>query len=115
MTDNSISFFDCLVEQKNGTFITSVFDKATFTGLYTSWDSFVPRTRKINLVKTLVHRALMICSSCTLQQELNKIHSILINNGFPANIVYHTIEHDMSPKFGPSLCSICLKLSWQKI
>ena len=35
----------------------------------------------INLISTLVHRALVICSESTLQNELSNIRTILINNG----------------------------------
>lgn len=69
--NNSLSLLGVLLQRKNG-IITSAFCKATFTSLFTSWNSFVPRTRKINLIKTLFHLAVIICSSCTFQQELNK-------------------------------------------
>lgn len=73
--------------------------------------------RKVKLIKTLVQRTLMICSSCTLQQELDRIRCILLNNGYPANIIKRTIEHKTEkfskpPEFRPSLCLIYLKLPW---
>ena len=40
-------------------FLTSVYRKPTFSGLYTRWDSFCPQQRKINLIKTVIHRALV--------------------------------------------------------
>lgn len=36
---------------------------ANFTGFYTNWDSFCSKRYKINQVKILVHRALLICSN----------------------------------------------------
>lgn len=58
----------------------------------------------------------MICSSYTLQQELSKICSICINNGFPVNIdctmEWKIDNFNISPKFGPSLSPMFLKLPW---
>lgn len=51
---------DVLVERTPTSFLTSVYGKPIFTRLYLSWESFAPLSRKINLVKTLTHRALMI-------------------------------------------------------
>ena len=39
--------------------------------------------RKTNLISTLVHRALVICSKTTLENELSNIRSTLVNNGYP--------------------------------
>ena len=44
------------------------------------WNSFSPKTRKISLIKTLVHRALMICSKTKLGSELDKIKQLLFEN-----------------------------------
>lgn len=115
--NNSLSFLDVLVERKDNKFITSVFRKPTFTCIYTNWNSFVPRSRKANLITTLVHRALMIYSPCTLQQELDRIRCILLTNGYPANIIKRTVERKIenfskSLEFGLSLSLIYLKFPW---
>lgn len=47
-----LPFLDVLLERT--TFLASVNRKPIFTGLHLSWDSFVPKFRKINLVKTLI-------------------------------------------------------------
>lgn len=78
-----------LLNIKMVVFIISIYLKPTFTGLYTNWNSFVPVPRKINLISTLVHRALMICAPCTLNQEPEKIRCIFINNCFPINVLKH--------------------------
>ena len=53
----SIERFRLALEKNNEGFLTSVFRKPTFNGQYFRWDSFGPTKRKINLIKTLVHRA----------------------------------------------------------
>ena len=60
--NNSLHFLDALVEKEGTRFLTSIYRKPTFTGQYIHWNSFSSKTRKISLIKTLVHRALMICS-----------------------------------------------------
>ena len=85
--NSSLPFLDVLVEKHKTGFITSVYRKSCFTGQYVHWDSFSPTKRKINLVTTLVYRAMFICSSSRLQAELDKIRSILVVNGYPNHII----------------------------
>ena len=57
-----IPFLDILVKRcPNNTFVTSVYRKKTFTGLYAKWDSFTPHKYKINLIRTLTYRCFRIC------------------------------------------------------
>lgn len=114
---NSLPFLDVLVKRNDNKFIISVYRKPTFTGLYINWKSFVPCSTKVNVIVTLVHRTLMICSPCTLQQELDKIHYILCNNGYPTNVVKGVMERKIDhssrpPVFGSRLCPIYLELRW---
>ena len=83
----SLPLLDVLVERHDSEFLTSVYRKPTFTGQYLCWNSFSLQKRKINLIDTLVHRAFMICSKSKLDQELGKIHSILLENGYPEHVI----------------------------
>ena len=85
--NRTLPFLDVLVETNDHEFITSVYRKPTFTGQYTRWNSFCPMKKNNNLISTLVHRALVICSKSTLENELSNIRSILINNGYPEAII----------------------------
>lgn len=51
--NGSLPFLDVLVHRTPSFFITSVYRKSNFTGLYTRWDSFCPKRQKINLTRTL--------------------------------------------------------------
>ena len=98
-------------------FQTSVYRKPTFTGRYMRWDSFAPSKRKTNLIETLVHQALVICSPGKVEQELDCIRSILKNNGYPETIINSSISKKISrfqllPKEGPKKCPVYLKLPW---
>ena len=91
-SNSTLPFLDVLVYKEDSCFLTSVYRKPTFTGLYIRWDSFCPKKRKLNLIKTLVHRALMICSELKLDGEVGFITETLCNNGFPEDIVRAVIR-----------------------
>ena len=57
------SFLDVKITRRNNHLITSVFRKATFSGVFTNFKSFMPVTYKFGLVYTLLHRSFSICSS----------------------------------------------------
>ena len=91
--------------------------KPMFTGQYIRWNSFSPKTRKISLIKTLVHRALMICSKTKLSSELDKIKQLLIENGYPVDVLLSCINQKLAnlaaeKTFGPEKCPVYLKLPW---
>ena len=92
--DNEIPFLDILVKRcPNKSFVTSIYRKKTFTGLYTKWDSFTPRKYKINLLRTLTYRCYRICSSASLlQSALGDLRKLLLQNGYPQGIITYNIN-----------------------
>ena len=85
-TNNCLPFLDIKIEKSHGGFQTSIYRKPTFTSLCTKFSSFIPIQYKRNLVKTLVYRAIQICSSYNLLNvELTFIRKLLFKNGFPFN------------------------------
>ena len=104
--NNSLNFLDVLAEKDGTGFLTCVYRKPTFTGQYIRWNSFGPKTRKISLIKILVHRALMICSKTILGSELDKIKLPLIEYGYPADVLLSCINQKVAnfaaeKTFGP--------------
>ena len=96
-SNHQLAFLDVFVHKTSTAFLTSVYRKPTFSGLYTRWDSFCPQQRKINLIKTLIHRALMISSKCFLD-EIEFIRSTLSRNGYPLSVL-DGVVHDVINKF----------------
>ena len=47
---NNFSFLDVKITRQNKRFVTSIFRKATFSGVFTNYDSFISDTYKIGLV-----------------------------------------------------------------
>ena len=61
--NDSFSFLDVKITRRNNQLVTSVFRKATFSGVFTNFKSFIPVTNKFGLVYTLLHCSFSICSS----------------------------------------------------
>jgi hypothetical protein len=113
-TNDSLNFLDVLCFRRpDGSVRTSVYRKSTWTGLYTNFCSFVPRTYKINLVKSLFSRAHKICSHDSLETELDLIRKVLLDNGYPPFFIDRFKKSDQcSPDkyFGPEKKPIFLRL-----
>ena len=116
-SDHQLAFLDVFVHKTSPAFLTSVYRKSTFNGLYTRWDSFCPQQRKINLIKTLVYRALMISFKCFLDDEIEFIRSTLSKNGYPLSVL-DSVVHDVLNKFNRAKgctvnkCPIYLRLPY---
>ena len=72
---------------------------------------------KTNLISTLVHRALVIFSISSLQNELSNICTILINNGYLEAVINTVITNKINqfcrpPQSGPKKCLVYLHLPW---
>ena len=96
---------------------TSVYRKPTFTGQYLRWKSFSPLKRKISLISTLVPRVLMICTKRRLNEEIERIKKILLDNGYPKNIINAQITKKIAQfstlkRFGPEKCPVYLRVPW---
>ena len=116
-SNHSLPFLDVLVERHVSEFLTSVYRKPTFTGQYLRWNSFSPQKRKINLISTLVHRAFMICSKSKLDQELGKIRSILLENGYPERVINSLFKQKLqqlnsNPVHTVKKCPVYLHIPW---
>ena len=110
--NRTLPFLDLLIEKNYHQFVTSTYRKPTVTGQYIRWNSFYPIKPKINLISTLVHRALIICSESTLQNKLSNILTILINNSYPEAVINTAITRRMNQfcrptQLGKKNCSKC--------
>ena len=90
-----IPFLDILIKRyPNNTFVTYIYRKKTFTGLYTKWDSFTPR--KYNTKSTssaLTYRCFHNCSTASLlKSALEDLERLLLQNGYPRGIINFNID-----------------------
>ena len=78
--ESSILFYDIKISRDNNTFTTSVYRKPTFSGVFTNFGSYIPKSYKYNLRFTLLHRAFKICSNFELfHQEIGKLKTVFGN------------------------------------
>ena len=114
---NCLPFLDVYVEKTDIGFETSVYRKPTFTGQYLRWESFSSLKRKISLISTLVHRALMICTKRRFNGEIERIKKVLLDNGYPRNIINAQIAKKIAQfstlgRFGPKKYPMYLEVPW---
>ena len=95
--DDTLPFLDVYVLRHNDQFVTSVYRKPTFSGVYTNFSSFIPMTYKISLVSTLLHRAYTICSSWKqIDSEIKQIKTLMRRNGFPLDQIDRTVSRHLN-------------------
>ena len=113
--EDSLPFMDVRVTRTSDGLVTSLYRKPTFTGLYMRWDSYSPTEYKVNLVRTLTHRARRICSSSTLDAELRTLRSIFLRNGYPGHVLDKYVTPIIpvpDPFIGPKRCRVIIQLPW---
>ena len=91
-SNSTLPFLDVLLYKEESCFLNRVYRKPPFACLYIRWSSFCPKKRKLNLVKTLADRSLMICTKPKLDCEGGFITDTLCNYGFPEDVVRSVIR-----------------------
>ena len=112
-----LPFLHVYVERTDIGFETSVYWKPTFTDQYLRWESFSPLKRKMSLVSTLVIRAPKICTKRRFIGEIERIKKILLDNGYPKNVINAQIAKKIAQfstlkRFGPDKCPVYWRVPW---
>ena len=82
--EESLAFLDVNVKRENGKFVTNIYRKQTFSGVYVNFKSYLPKEYKHGLLFTLLFRAFTISSDyLKLHDEIEKLKSIWCKNGYP--------------------------------
>ena len=103
-TDGSLPFLDVQLSRRlDGTIKRSVHRKATWNEQYTHFASFVPLRQKRNLIRCLTNRAKRICSSDTIETELEFLKSVFKDNGYPERFVEANMQPKTEPQNQPSV------------
>ena len=83
-----LPFLDIKVIRLNDLFVTSVYRKPTFSGVYTNYNSFIPEIYKSGLIRTLLFRLYSICSDWSLvNKEIEHLHSVMKRNAYPDSLI----------------------------
>ena len=90
---DSMPFLDVNVKIECNSFITSVFRKATHTGVFLNFLAVAPLAWKKGLILCLLHRAKMICSSTTMfYSEVSNLREMFIANAYPVKFIDNVIN-----------------------
>ena len=91
---NRLPFLDVQVIRTGLTTETTVYRKPTNQNLYLHWNSFTPKAWRIGALKTLIFRALKVCSKPQHRDaEIEHIRKVFIEiNGFPSGVVDNIIS-----------------------
>ena len=91
--ENSMLFVDIKITRDNNKFLTSVYLKPTFSGVFTNFGSFILNSCKYNFLFALLHRAFKPSSNFErFHQEIDKLQTIFENNGYPKSFVDFCIK-----------------------
>ena len=101
--DNYLPFLDVQVTRTAGKFITSIYRKPTYSGVYTNYNSFLPLIYKVNLISTLLFRIYTLCSNWSLiHTEIQKVKAVLKKNQFPETLIDKVIKRFLSLRHSTS-------------
>jgi hypothetical protein len=90
---NSLPFLDTRVIRNVGKYVTTIYHKKTFTGVYLNWKSLTARKYKIGLINCLLNRIWKICTTQEQKdEEVSKLRIILAKNEYPNNVIEETIN-----------------------
>ena len=68
--------------------MTLVYRKPTFSGIFTSFESFIFKFYKYSLIDTLLYRGFNLCSNMEkFKQEISYLKSVFKNNGYPRKFI----------------------------
>ena len=82
--NDSFSFLDVKITCSNNQLVTSIFHKATFSGVFTNFKSFMSVAYMFGLVYTLLHHSFCICSSYEkFHEEIVLLMEIFKKNEYP--------------------------------
>ena len=85
--NGKFSFLDAEVYRQKGRFVTAIYRKPTFSGVYTHFDSFLLRDYKVGMIYTPAYRSFKICFDWTrFREELNFLKHAFLRNGYPLSL-----------------------------
>ena len=101
--DNQLPLLDVNVSRKEGKFVTSIYRKRTYSGVYLNYKSFVPTDFKHGLIFTLLFRAHALSSNYELfHEEIVRLKTIWQKNGYPLffidKVIYRFLDSLFRPK-----------------
>ena len=91
--NRSLYFLDVKIFPENKKFVTGVFRKDAFSGVYTNFVTFIPLKYKFDLVHTLLNQYFKLSSDfLKFHNEVDKLKKILSKNAYPQKFIDKCIQ-----------------------
>ena len=98
--NNQLPFLDVLVTRTDDGFVTDLYRKSTFSGVFTNFFSFLSIQFKACLVSTLLFRCQQLTSSSQkFHEEVMRLREILAKNSYPLEFVDQCIAAFLNKKY----------------
>ena len=92
--DDHLSFSDINIFREKGKFVTNVYRKKNFSGVYTNFNSFIPEIYKTGLIESLLFRCFNLSSDfMKFHHEINILKDILYKNSYTRDLVNKCIKN----------------------
>ena len=98
--NNTLAYLDLSIYRKNNRFVTSIYRKPTFSGVFINFSSFIPLHYKHSLILSLLHRCFRLCSDLEkFHHEVDQLKVIFRRNGYPNKVVDFCIRNFINKIF----------------
>ena len=89
-----LPFLDVLIQRMGNSIVTTIFRKLTNNEIYLNWNVFTPDTWKRGILKTLVERAYIVCSTNELlPKELKYFVNVFREtNNYPHYVIQQILK-----------------------
>ena len=106
---NHLAFLDTQILIENSDFETWIYRKTTNTNVILNFSAICPIQWKKGLVKCFLYRAWTICSNYKrLHEEIERLKSIFIDNGYPVNFFENIVKQFLESKVLPKKTNLVL-------
>ena len=100
----TLLFLDVKICIKNNKFVTSVYRKPTFSGVFTNYENFIRTYQKRVFLHTLFHGSFSICSDFkTFHLEIDHLKTILMKNNYLPNFIDLCIKSFFNKLYTPKV------------
>ena len=94
-----LPYLDVHVSRPNDRLASAVYVKPTSSGECLNYKSVAPERYKTGVIKTMLHRAYLICSDWpSFHAEIKRLKQLFSNNNFPMNIVEREVRRFLDSK-----------------
>ena len=98
--EGSFPFLDVNISRDKNKFVTSVYRKSTFSGVYTNFTSFLPLEYKFGLIYTLLFRCFTLVSDFSkFHLEVEKLKNFLSKNGYSSSFIDTCIRKFLDKRY----------------